>query len=134
MLCHLISFEPAVTQPTLSMHKHACKMGLDAHDLKKMEPGLRKDMCSYSRTTHLLVVGDAPDELIKVPVRRRAKVEMGNYSPNNPGVGLPQPLGTCLNREFSHNILSQEREKVQFNYCDRLVGHHLWKGKPQGVM
>ncbi len=55
-------------------------------------------MWSDSRTTHLLVVGDAPDELIKVPVRHWAEVEMGNYSPYNPGVGLPQPLGTCLNR------------------------------------
>ncbi len=59
---------------------------------------LKWQLWSDSRTTHLLVVGDAPDELIKVPVRRWAEVEMGNYSPNNLGVGLPQPLGTCLNR------------------------------------
>ncbi len=83
-----------------------------------------RGLWSDSRTTHLLVVGDAPNELIEVPVRRQAKVEMGYYSSYDPGVGLPKILGTGLDGKFPSYVLPEKAEKVQLHNRDWLVGRH----------
>ncbi len=63
------------------------------------------DMWSDLRTTRLLIVGYSPHKVIEISVCCWSKVEVGNHSPDNPGVLLLQPLGSHLNGQFACDIL-----------------------------
>ncbi len=65
-------------------------------------------MWSDLGTTHLLPVGDLPDQPVKIPVGHGAQVEVGDDGSQHPGVGLSHPLGSGFDLELVYNILSKE--------------------------
>ncbi len=74
-------------------------------------------LCGVTREPLTYWLLAAPDELIKIPVQCRAKVEMGNNNPNNPGWVFPSPWAVasiasflaifCLRKERRSNSTTE---------------------------
>ncbi len=59
-------------------------------------------------TSLLLPVGDAPDESVEIPIRRRTQIKVGNDSSQHLGVDLSQPLGSGFDLKLPDYVLMKK--------------------------
>ncbi len=78
-----------------------------------------KYVWSDLRTTYrLLLVGNGPDESVEIPVQSWPQIKVPDNSPQDPRVGLREPLGTGFDGQLSCHVLSQKTQNISFLLCE----------------